>query len=288
MHDDGRVSLKRELGQPTAAVRRFVDDRLPWGERARAPWGAALRQVPPLLPPAPPEGEEVPSAAIGHALSARITWEFAPLDHPGLAAGAELVGAAGADRALLAELLEVLAGPRPGSVEVAARLAWHAGLLDRAQRTGRADDPTLAPLVSAVDLGSLIAAAPDLWVADVMAVADVAWDPLGSLRGPGARARVAIPAGDRFGGVEAELVARDTLVDLSATTSPKARARDLEVLVITALLDVDDELGITEVAVAPLRFGALVAWDLEGLLCELADDDVTVEEMRADLAARLG
>lgn len=301
------MSLKRALDRPDSPLRRFVDARLPYGDEARAPWGAALRQVRPVPFPKPPAGEDVPTAAIGHALRARVLWEFVPLDEARLRDGAELVVEAGADPTTVADLLDALDARRPGNVERAARLAWHAGLLDRVARTGRTDDPTTQPLLATTSLDGLVAAAPGRWVRDVMAVADLAWDPLRDLRsaataegGAGARAAVALPVAaavaaaagdsataDELAGLEAGLVVAGTLLDLSATASPKARARDLEVLVLTALLDLDDELGITEVAVAPLRFGACIAWDLEGLLGELADAEVRVADVRADLRAAL-
>lgn len=281
------MSLKRELTEPGSPIRRFLDDRLPNADRARAPWGAALRQVPPLLPPPAAKGESVPGAAIGHALQARVVWDFVLLDDPAYLQGGALLVDAGASPVVVDDLLARLAEPRPGDPDRAARLAWFAGVLDRAQRTGRTDDVTALPVLNATELPALLAAAPDLWVGDVVAVAEVAEEPLESLRGPGARARVPVSGGAPFGGVEAELIARDTLVDLSATTSAKARARDLELLVVTALLDLGDELGITEVAVAPLRFGALIQWDLVGLLGELADREVAVEDLRAELAERL-
>ena len=74
------MSLKRALDRPDSPLRRFVDARLPHGDDARAPWGAALRQVRPVPFPKPPAGEDVPTAAIGHALRARVLWEFVPLD----------------------------------------------------------------------------------------------------------------------------------------------------------------------------------------------------------------
>ncbi len=42
------MSLKRALDRPDSPLRRFVDARLPHGDDARAPWGAALRQVRPV------------------------------------------------------------------------------------------------------------------------------------------------------------------------------------------------------------------------------------------------
>ena len=282
------VSLKRELDDPNAPIRRFLDRRLPYWGAARAPWGAALRQVRPLVPATPKDGTAVPTAALGHAIVLRASWMFGPLTLGSLADGASLLADHGADREVLDGVLEILAAWVPEDRRRAAAVSWYAGLMDRAQRTGRGDDPTTAAMVGIDGLDDLLAAVPAPWVADISAVARLAEDALESLADPSARVRVPMPGCAAFGGAEADLIASGTLVDLSATASSKARARDLEQLVVLALLDADDTLGLTDVAVAPLRFGALVQWDLDGLLSELAGSDVGLADIRGDLAEHLG
>lgn len=285
------MSLKRELESPRSAVRRFVDARLPQTVGVLDPWQQALKGVKPRLPAPDPSGAEAPAATLGHAIGARVAWAFAPADRPGPRAGAAALVAAGAPAEPLDDLLARLAAPVPQHPYDAARLAWFAGLLDRAHRSGRSDDPAYDGLRAGTAVDDLLKQVPEPWAADIVAVhrrAERTLAPLVEAQDRPARVDVA-PAGAALvpGGAEADLVVAGTLVAVKVTATTKTRIRDLHQVVLLALLDTDDELGIDHVALAPVRFGVLVRWELPALLADLAGGPVDLASLRTDLRDHL-
>ena len=247
----------------------------------------AARTAPTPRPPC----SATPSAPGSAGPSDRPTGPCAPAPRPGVRAGAADLEALGAPAAPLEELLRRLGGPVPQHPYDAARLAWYAGLLDRAHRSGRAEDAWYDGLRSGTSVDELLQQVPEPWAADVVAVqrrAERALAPLAEeadrppLVGPSPSAAHLVP-----GGAEADLVVGGTAVDVKVTGTTKTRLRDLQQVVVIALLDADDELAITHVALAPVRFGVLVRWDLAALLADLAGEDVSVADLRADLREHL-
>lgn len=285
------MSLKRELESPRSPIRRFVDARLPLTVGVLDPWQHALKGIKPRLPGPDPSGAEAPGAVLGHAIGARVGWAFGPADRPGPRAGAAALVADGAPAAPLDDLLTRLGGPVPQHPYDAARLAWYAGLLDRAHRSGRADDAWYDGLRAGTPVDDLLKEVPEPWAADVVAVqrrAERALAPLAEEQERPALVGVS-PSGAALvpDGAEADLVLAGTVVDVKVTGTTKTRLRDLQQVVLLALLDADDQLGITHVALAPVRFGVLVRWELAPLLADLAGEAVDVAALRTDLRDHL-
>lgn len=288
---NGSVSLKRELENPRSPIRQFVDARLPHTAGVLDPWRHALKGTKPRLPADDPTGAPIPSAVLGHAITARIGWTFAPADRADVRAGALALQAAGAPAAVLGDLLARLAGPLPQHPYDAARLAWYAGLLDRAHRSGRWDDPWYEPLLGRARVDELLLAVPEPWAADIVAVArraERALAPLVAEGGSPPLVGVDLAAGRVDGGATADLLLAGTVVDLKVTATTKTRLRDLHQVVVLALLDTDDDRGITHVGLAPVRFGVLVRWELAPLLADLAGTAIDLEGLRVDLRDHLG
>ncbi|MCU1497939.1 MAG: hypothetical protein JWM47_1892 [Acidimicrobiales bacterium] len=288
---NGPVSLKRELENPGSPIRRFLDRRLPETTTVLDPWRKALRNVKPHLPPDDPTGGAAPNAVLGHAINARVAWDFAPADRPDTRAGAALLVADGASAAMVDDVLARLAGPVPQHPYDAARLAWFAGLFDRAQRSQRWDEAWYQPVLSAATADELLLQVPAHWAADIVAVERAAARPLAALRGDAASPTAAVSASfagsPLVGGAEADLVVEGTVVDLKVTATTKTRLRDLHQVLVLALLDWDDAHHVTGVALAPVRFGVVVRWDLAELLAQLAGGPLGVADLRADLRAHL-
>ncbi len=283
---NGPVSLKRELESPRSPIRRFLDDRLPHTTKVLDPWQRALKGVKPQLPGDDPSGQPTPNAVLGHAISARIGWGFAPADRPGIRAGAQALVAAGCSAAVMEDVVAQLAGPVPKHPYDAARLSWFAGLFDRAHRSGRWDDATYDPLRTAATAEELLAQVPAAWAADIVAVhrrAERALAPLLGDEGPAPRVGASATAPAPLDDAEAELILGGTVVDLKVTATTKTRLRDLHQVLAVALLDTDDAWGVTHVAVAPVRFGLLVRWDLAELLDTMAAKPVELADLRAAL-----
>ncbi|CAN5446730.1 hypothetical protein BH10ACT1_BH10ACT1_15810 [soil metagenome] len=354
---NGRVSLKRELESPASPIRRFLDRRLPGATAVLDPWRKALRNVRPHLPPTDPSGGPTPNAVLGHAINARVSWDFAPADRPDTRAGGRRLIADGASAAVIDEVLARLAGPIPQHPYDAARLAWFAGLFDRAERSQRWDEDWYQPILTAETADELLLQVPAHWAADIVAVERAATRSLAELHGERrdprdqrpdathgdlssgatsddrtdqhdpnadlepaaadleptaadgdtnvdteAEARAGAPSSsppppavvgatfagsDLVGGAEADLVANRTVVDFKLTATTKTRLRDLHQVLTLALLDFDDAYGITHVALAPVRFGVLVRWDLAELIDQLADRPTDLADLRLDLRDHL-
>ncbi|QXC60990.1 hypothetical protein KSP35_22190 [Aquihabitans sp. G128] len=281
---------------PASPIRRFLDRRFPETTSVLDPWRKALRNVKPHLPPDDPAGGPTPNAVLGHAINARVGWDFAPADRADVRAGGALLVGDGASAEVVDDVLARLAGPVPQHPYDAARLAWFAGLLDRAQRSQRWDEPWYEPILTAGTADELLLQVPNHWAADIVAVERAAARSLASLRLDelgepieplAASVGTSFAGSDAVGGAEADLVVGGTVVDLKLTATTKTRLRDLHQVLALALLDGDDAHGLTHVGLAPVRFGVLVRWDLAELLAQLAGRPVDLAETRADLRTHL-
>lgn len=311
------MTLKRELDDRRSPIRRFLDERLPHTTGVLDPWQRAIRGIRPQLPVDDPDGGPPPNAVLGHAITARIGWAFAPADRPDTRSGGLALVADGAPAALVDAVIERLAGPAPQHPYDAARLAWFAGLLDRAHRSGRWDEAWYRPLLVAETVEDLLRQVPEHWAADIVAVqrrAERALVPLvaevadrattaddsdragdGDADGDGdgdsrdaASDRapvvgVAFAGSAAIDGAQADLVLAGTIVELKVTATTKTRLRDLHQVIALALLDTHDAHAITCVALAPVRFGVVVRWDLAELLNRMAGTAVDISQLRADL-----
>ena len=285
------MSLKRELESPRSPIRRFLDERLPETTGVLDPWQKALRGVKPQLPGDDPAGEPTPNAILGHAITARIGWDYAPADRPGIRAGGLALVADGASAPMIDDLLSRLAGPLPQHPYDSARLSWFAGLLDRAHRSGRWDEPAYQPILTTESVDELLLLVPAHWAADIVAVerkAERALAPLtAEIEGATGLVGVAMAGSASVDGAEADLVVAGTVVDLKVTATTKTRLRDLHQVLALALLDFDDEHALTHVGLAPVRFGLLIRWDLAELVTQMAGRAVELPQLRSDLKDRL-
>lgn len=284
------MSLKRELESPRSPIRRFLDEQLPYTAGVLDPWQKALRGVKPQLPGEDPAGEPTPHAILGHAITARIGWDFAPADRPGTRAGGLALVAEGASATMVDELVTRLSGPLPQHPYDAARLSWFAGLLDRAHRSGRWDEPAYQPILTAETVDELLLQVPAHWAADIVAVerkAERALSPLANEEGAAALVGASLAGSVQVDGAEADLLLAGTVVDLKVTATTKTRLRDLHQVLALALLDFDDEHSVTHIALAPVRFGLLVRWDLSELVVHMAGRAVELAQLRSDLRDRL-
>ena len=323
------MTLKRELESPRSPIRRFLDERLPHTTGVLDPWQQAVKGIKPRLPGADPDGGPTPNAVLGHAITARIGWAYAPADRPDTRAGGRALVAHGAPGLLVDALVDRLAGAVPQHPYDAARLAWFAGLLARAHRSGRWDDAWYRPFLTAGSIEALLQEVPDPWAADIVAVqrrAERALAPLAAEVAEVAEVADTVPAatgedrddrdrdGDEDGdtghtadaasgrvpkvgvtfagsaavdAAEADLVLAGTVVELKVTATTKTRLRDLHQVIALALLDTDDAHAVSHVALAPVRFGVLVRWDLAALVTEMAGAPVDIAQLRMELRDHL-
>ena len=141
------------------------------------------------------------------------------------------------------------------------------------------------------EAGGLALLAAGAAPADIVAVArraERALAPLGAEGGSPPLVGVDLAAGRVDGGATADLLLAGTVVDLKVTATTQTRLRDLHRVVVLALLDTDDDRGITHVGLAPVRFGVLVRWELAPLLADLAGTAIDLEGLRVDLRDHLG
>lgn len=285
------MSLMRELKNPSSPLRRFFDERLPHTSSPRATYSAAMADASTVLPTAPP-GANVPWDVLGHAISARLLWQLDP-NPCGRIAGRSAQDLA--DRAhddedrVGAEIVDefrcaIDAGP--GSDEdLAARVSWIGGLLDRAYRSGRVDD-WFEQLVVSPTWPDMLKVVPDWAAADVAAMAAVCQSPLSTLAAPVAIAPL-FAGSFLVGGADADLMAGGVLIDVKATNDLRLSLKNLQQIVSYALLDFDDTYEIEAVGILAARQGVLVRWPLATLLQQMSGASLGVAEAREQLRLAL-
>jgi len=203
----------------------------------------------------------------------------------------------------LAEIAESLAVPLPttpgahvrftgpvlGSTappELLARSSWALALLTEAFRAG-AEAAAMGPLGQF--RGFVIPTAGDLL--DLAPPAGL--DQLTSLRQvfetaliPQLKDRSGLWAlGPTFTGsalmnADADLIAAGLLLDLKTSAKLSLAVTDLFQVIGYALLDFDDEFGVSHLGIFSARYAHLATWELGGLLDELAGHDVSLQATR--------
>lgn len=92
-----------------------------------------------------------------------------------------------------------------------------------------------------------------------------------------------------IGGADADLIVGDLLIDVKATVSPsRLRKPEFYQLLGYALLDYDDEYGVTRLSFYLSRFGRLITWTVAEYLALLGSTRSLAElrwECREVLAA---
>ena len=277
------MTLSRELQDPRSPLRVWLATSLPGLATAMRPaWRAAL--LPATLTVPAPVGH--PAVVLGHAINERIVWEHSPLayGHPPAVRGARVLTSMGATRTFIDQLVIEAASKPTGDPLRTARTACILGLVDRAYRSGRVDEPWYPPLLTAKDLDEALASIPAEWAVDVAAVANLALPQLAHLTGH------PIPGPDftgsgLVGGADGDLILGSTLVEIKAIKSPDLALRYAQQLACYALLDTDDEYELASIAILSARFGVLVTWQLEELINEAGK--LSLREARGLLAAAL-
>lgn len=295
------MSLTGLLRHPHGPVAAFFAERLGHLDGVRAAWRAAGPVT--LRSPAPPAW----ASLVGTALDYRIRFAFASPD-PGrlvAAAGAHLLaaggvrgrrssaaGGAGPYGALSSALVALAAGRSRIPIgdrrdrELAGFCAALA-LFEQVYRSRRRTAGPLAALGGGAGLDELLELVPSPVVDDVVTLADAFGATQQSLLARPAVCNPVFSASVAVGGADGDLVVDDLLVDIKSSASMSLERVDVWQLVGYALLDADGHFGIRRVGFYVARRPALIVWDLDKLVCELAGESVTVVELRAELLAVL-
>lgn len=282
------MTLKSALGTAGTPLRRLLQDHLPrLADTLRGDLNAQMfGDTSPVIPG--PGGAT--QSLLGHAIEQRIVYargnrfDFA-FTGPGDGVVRRFTYLYGqADpvmrnldlfRELALRLNEADVGGFPTSEPIlgaepdrATRLAITLGLLDQAYRAYPVPPPELLMQMATTcdTLDEAIALIDEAWVADVRAVTDLALPLL-----PGSE-ESEVTMGPRMsgwalvGGADADLLIDGTAIDVKAVANWRL---PLPVLLRTfcyALLDVDDEHHITQIAALLARHGRLVTWDVADVL----------------------
>jgi len=273
------------LEEPTSSLRAFLAAWLPESAAARGRFRDAIRGAQTLLPDE--SADRPPWDVLGHAISARLLWELDPAPRGRIAGRPSLDLLSYIDEPAIVERFGRTIDEPPSELtaDEAARVAWIAGLLDRAFRSGRSDDPHLDRLRSAESWEQLLAGVPDACAKDISAVTAACLPLIESHRSAGVRIAPTFAGSLAVGGADADYITSDgLLVDIKATKDPKLRLRDLQQIVCYALLDWTDEHDISAVGILAARQACLVTWRLTDLLCDMAGCRVDVGSIRAALS----
>lgn len=288
------MSLKRELERPDSEIRTFIAERLPETASPRAEYRSAMADAVTTIPRGSladgPLPDRVPWDVLGQAISARLLWELdsAPA---GRIAGrpAEDLALFGHAPCVVDELRAAIdSGPAAVEADIAARVAWIGGLLDRGLRAGRGPDVWFDALRAAESWDAILACVPSWYAADISAVTARCATALLELAGGAVFIAPTFAGSSALGGAEADVIAGGALIDVKATKDLNLRLRDLHQIVGYALLDWDDQYGITAVGILAARQGRLITWPLSDLLAAMAGHPMTVSALRDELQTRMG
>ena len=167
----------------------------------------------------------------------------------------------------------------------AAGVAWVAGLLDRAGRSGRYDDPRLDALGRASGLANC---GPAPFLADIANIARVCDPIVEPDQIIGTTVAPTFAGSSAVGGADADYVTNEgVLVDIKATKNTGFRSRDLLQIVAYALLDWQDAFEIHTVGLLLARQGRVVRWNLDELLTSMAGEPLHLVTVRDDLRSQL-
>lgn len=178
--------------------------------------------------------------------------------------------------------------PNAGVERQAARACWALALFEELARGGPDRIPERLPPDRDLDADHLMGLAPAYAVDDLTALgldfAEHGWPQLAALHhGTGTPSAVADPA-FIVGWAEGDLVIGGTLIDVKATIRPQLRADWVHQLLGYTLLDGADLYGIRRVGIYLPRQTRLVVWPVDELLATLADQPLTLDQARGELA----
>jgi hypothetical protein len=228
-------------------------------------------------------------AQAGLGLLSAYAQVLAAIGISGTAAADGLRSAAGLGNAHTSNCYD---GPAAGSTaepELLSRACWATALLTEAFRGG-ADAALRGPL-------GLLAGKPKPAGEDLLALAPAAGlDQLRQFRQvftsalvprlAGRRGRWA--AGPEFTGsaligADADLIAAGLLLELKTSAARfSLPVTDLFQVIGYALLDFDDEFGLTSLGIFSARYGRLTTWEISPLLCHLAGGPVSLPRVRRE------
>jgi hypothetical protein len=259
------MSLTSMLDSSTTPLRRFMDDQFPDLRVASAQVRAALVGSEYIACPV-----GVPPDVAGHAVSSALDWQLTgDLLHSTMFVSA-------AHFPVVASLSGLAIS---GDADRDARVAVLAGLSDRFFRHGDPSDPSLAPL-SEGSLEQAIAAVPAPLAGHVAAVVSGFEGSLAELRLLGPAVGGPVFAGSALvGGTDGDVVCGSTLVEAKAVKKPELA--HLRQLLGYALLDFDDRWALDSMALAYLRHGRVIRWDIDELL-SVAGTSRTLAERRSE------
>jgi hypothetical protein len=302
-------ALTREIDNTASPVRRFLDERFTSGLKELQ---RGFRQAaPPVVVPSVPQAEANPGTVGGAA-----DWllRFLVFPHPcvhlALAGAAHLSPGMMMGMAELAEMLGVAdlpgtlsmgTSPVSGSVhtftgpvtassvdhELLARACWALALATEAARSAQA--AAMGPLARLPDkpllVDDLLALAPPAGLdqlAGFRRVFETSLIPQLADR-PGVWALGPTFAGSALiGGADADLIAAGLLLELKTSAKLSLGVKDLMQVIGYALLDFDDEYRIDTLGIFTARYGYLATWELGDLLSELAGEQVSLRDARAE------
>jgi len=228
---------------------------------------------------------------LGHAIGQRIQWMLAPGVSEAVLLGLESCIAGGvvaidAAKEIRSVVDDPSFGERLSSAEL-ARWALLTGLMEQTYRAGPRAVESMDPGQSLDSLMSSFAAEA---VTDVQEVAARCKPIMSEMSADGDDVVVgpSFAGSNAVEGADADFVVGRCLVDVKATTKTSLRKRDLQQLVMYALLDFDHRYHLESVAILLARFGLIVRWDLDELLPTLAGEPVSISELRTEVAGVLG
>lgn len=278
------MTLKRELEDSQSPIRAWLATHMPGLPKAmRSSWVAAM---PAACVVPTPTGQ--PADVLGHAISERIVWEYTPLAGRATRTvhGSGLLSSRGASKAFIDQLNAVASSRANGDQARTARTACVLGLLDRATRTGLTDETWYVPLLAAKNLDEALASVPAEWAADVATVADLALPQLAHLTGHVIAGPV-FAGSNLVDGADADLIIGNTLVEIKAIKPRELKLRDLQQVVAYALLDTDDKYQLSNIAILSARYGTLVTWQLDEIISEASQHQLSLKEARQRMSSSL-
>ena len=84
------------------------------------------------------------------------------------------------------------------------------------------------------------------------------------------------------GGADGDLIIESSLLDVKSTTNPRINGAWLYQLIGYALLDYEDQYGLTNAGIYLTRQGRLVDWEIQSLIDDLMPNPQTLNELRLD------
>jgi hypothetical protein len=302
------MSLTSYLDDKESQLARFFDGTFP----NRQELLRRYRVDSPPLRVAPPVGTN--PGTVGTAFDFLLRFELVPSPNLYLAMlGADLAGRKYV--ALLDELVDrlgctvretavgstseadVVSAPPRRDTELVCRGSYVAALLAEVYRSGDVwPGSLLSQVTKRTTLDQILELVPDIAVADLEAMLDVARDKLV----PAVRARGGplwlgpVFDGSQWVPADADIIAAGLLIDVKTGAGSKRKdgsryngldKQTLYQLLGYLLFDFSDTYGIREVGLYAARYGQLTTWPVVDLLQELAPEPVTLADLRERCAA---